>query len=273
MSIEAGPDHENPGAVDVRRCGPHRGAMTTDPPRDPVDGPWSNSQSVMVNCGLVIRDHDFGVPDIWLTLQQGTNVIAYDSSDLVAATNNFSLANKIGHGGFGNVYKMKRGMNSFCFFNIKVGTTYYLAYNCWGSISNEDKGASHLAGTTNNFSLANKIGDGGFGNVYKGTDVIACDSNDLAVATNNFSLANKIGHSGFGNVYKDFTDFENEVKLIAKLRHRNLNKLLGYCINGAEKFLVYEFMAKSSLDKVIFGITSYYCLCCFDIEKPQKTEI
>ncbi|KAK4711329.1 hypothetical protein R3W88_005842 [Solanum pinnatisectum] len=44
----------------------------------------------------------------------------------------------------------------------------------------------------------------------------------------------------------------DSIKLIAKLQHRNLTKLLGYCINGAEKFLVYEFMENNSLDKVIF---------------------
>ncbi|TMW82368.1 hypothetical protein EJD97_006096 [Solanum chilense] len=54
---------------------------------------------------------------------------------------------------------------------------------------------------------------------------------------------------------QDFTEFENEVKLIAKLQHRNLTKLLRYCINGAEKFLVYKFRSNNSLHKVIFDPT------------------
>ncbi|KAH0727748.1 hypothetical protein KY285_003476 [Solanum tuberosum] len=160
---------------------------------------------------------------------------------------------------------MERGMDSFCFFNLRARTTYYLAYNCWGSISNEDKDELEI-----NQSAKSQ------GALLQGTNVIAYDSSDLDAATNNFSLANKIGHGGFGNVYKGvlengveiavkkqdvtsrqgFTEFENEFKLIAKLQHRNLTKLLGYCINGAEKFLVYEFMANNSLDKVIFGMTS-----------------
>ncbi|MCD9559965.1 hypothetical protein HAX54_018346 [Datura stramonium] len=110
------------------------------------------------------------------------------------------------------------------------------------------------------------------GALLQGTNVIAYDYSVLAAATNNFSLANKIGHGGFGNVYKgvletgveiavkkqDVTsrqgvkEFVNEVKLIARLQHRNLTKLLGYCIHGIEKFLVYEFMANNSLDRFIF---------------------
>ncbi|KAG5581741.1 hypothetical protein H5410_052368, partial [Solanum commersonii] len=83
------------------------------------------------------------------------------------------------------------------------------------------------------------------GALLQGTSVIACDSSDLAANTNNFSLANKIENGDFDNVCK----FESEVKLITKIQHRNLTKLLGYCINGAGKFLVCEFMANNSLDK------------------------
>uniref|UniRef100_M1AFZ1 Receptor-like serine/threonine-protein kinase n=3 Tax=Solanum tuberosum TaxID=4113 RepID=M1AFZ1_SOLTU len=90
---------------------------------------------------------------------------------------------------------------------------------------------------TDNFSNANKLGQGGFGPVYKG---IFPGGKEIAVKRLS-------SHSGQG-----IDEFKNEVTLIAKLQHRNLVRLLGYCINGKEQILLYEYMPNKSLDTFIF---------------------
>ncbi|WMV57154.1 hypothetical protein MTR67_050539 [Solanum verrucosum] len=90
---------------------------------------------------------------------------------------------------------------------------------------------------TNFFSMENKIGVGGFGDVYKGEL-----GNGQEIAVKRLSRRSSQG----------VEEFKNEVVLVAKLQHRNLVRLLGFCLEGEEKILIYEFVSNKSLDYFLF---------------------
>ncbi|KAI3504457.1 hypothetical protein L1887_25936 [Cichorium endivia] len=96
---------------------------------------------------------------------------------------------------------------------------------------------SEIAKATHNFAFNNKLGEGGYGPVYKG---VLPDGKEVAV-----KRLSKTSNQGLD-------EFKNEVICISKLQHRNLVRLLGCCIQGDEKMLIYEYMPNKSLDYFIF---------------------
>ncbi|CAL9226567.1 unnamed protein product [Arabidopsis halleri] len=106
-----------------------------------------------------------------------------------------------------------------------------------GSLQFEFK---EIEAATSNFHDVNKLGHGGFGEVYKGTF-----PNRTEVAVKRLSKSSGQGEQ----------EFKNEVFLVAKLQHRNLVRLLGYSVEGEEKILVYEFLPNKSLDYFLFDPT------------------
>ncbi|XP_028772712.1 probable LRR receptor-like serine/threonine-protein kinase At1g53430 isoform X1 [Neltuma alba] len=91
---------------------------------------------------------------------------------------------------------------------------------------------------TNNFDPANKIGEGGFGPVYKGVL-----SDGVVIAVKQLSSKSKQGNR----------EFVNEIGMISALQHPNLVKLYGCCIDGNQLMLLYEYMENNCLARALFG--------------------
>ncbi|CAL5081401.1 unnamed protein product [Urochloa decumbens] len=96
-----------------------------------------------------------------------------------------------------------------------------------------------LEAATRGFSEKNKLGQGGFGPVYRGR---LEDGRDVAVK-----------RLGSGS-RQGAREFRNEATLLSRVQHRNVVNLIGYCARGAEdKLLVYEYVPNESLDKILFA--------------------
>ncbi|GJR13741.1 MDIS1-interacting receptor like kinase 2-like protein [Tanacetum coccineum] len=101
---------------------------------------------------------------------------------------------------------------------------------------------------------------------------------DIVKATGNFNVTHCIGKGGFGSVYKAKLpteqivavkrlnllessetpvmnrSFENEIRALTEVRHRNIIKLYGYCCKEGGMYLVYEYLEKGSLGNVLYGV-------------------
>ncbi|KAK4787790.1 hypothetical protein SAY86_011623 [Trapa natans] len=95
-----------------------------------------------------------------------------------------------------------------------------------------------IKAATKNFDPANKIGEGGFGTVYKGLL-----SDGTLIAVKQLSSKSKQGNR----------EFVNEVGMISGLRHPNLVRLYGCCVEGNQLLLIYEYMENNCLSRILFG--------------------
>ncbi|CAB4263087.1 unnamed protein product [Prunus armeniaca] len=94
-----------------------------------------------------------------------------------------------------------------------------------------------IRSATDDFSDANKLGQGGFGAVYKGRL-----ANGTYIAVKRLSKNSEQGDR----------EFKTEVTLVAQLQHRNLVRLLGFCLKAGERILIYEYVPNTSLNHFIF---------------------
>lgn len=102
-----------------------------------------------------------------------------------------------------------------------------------------------IKAATKNFDAENKLGEGGFGAVFKGTL-----SDGTVIAVKQLSSKSKQGNR----------EFVNEVGMISALQHPNLVKLYGCCIEGNQLSLVYEYMENNCLSRALFGRDATYKL-------------
>ncbi|KAJ6318468.1 hypothetical protein OIU76_013917 [Salix suchowensis] len=97
-----------------------------------------------------------------------------------------------------------------------------------------------LRNVTNNFSEENILGRGGFGTVYKGE---LHDGTKIAVKRMESGVVSE----------KGLAEFMSEIAVLSKVRHRHLVALLGYCLDGNERLLVYEYMPQGTLSRHLFS--------------------
>lgn len=96
-----------------------------------------------------------------------------------------------------------------------------------------------LAMATNGFSEANLLGQGGFGYVHKG------------VLPNGKEVAVKSLKAGSGQGEREF---QAEVEIISRVHHKHLVSLVGYCISGVQRMLVYEFVPNNTMEFHLHGM-------------------
>ncbi|XP_010551593.1 PREDICTED: cysteine-rich receptor-like protein kinase 2 [Tarenaya hassleriana] len=187
--------------------------------------PWSEGRALYTGCFLRYSDQDFLNKEPRNGRSRGSVIVIIVS--VISSVVVFLVGTAIGiyickHR---NIQKKRRGSNDA----KKLAKTL--------NDSSLNFKYSTLEKATGSFDSANKLGQGGFGTVYKG---VLPDGREIAVKRLFFNNRHRAA------------DFYNEVNIISTVEHKNLVRLLGCSCSGPESLLVYEFLPNKSLDRFIF---------------------
>ncbi|KAG4116098.1 hypothetical protein ERO13_D12G148700v2 [Gossypium hirsutum] len=187
--------------------------------------PWSEGRALNTGCFIRYSDTDFLNKEPGNGISRGTVIIIVVSivSSLVVLAIGVAIGVYIWK--YRYIQKKRRGSNDAEKF-VKLLHDSNLNFKY-----------STLDRATGSFNDGNKLGQGGFGTVYKG---VLPDGREIAVKRLFFNNRHRAA------------DFYNEVKLISSVEHKNLVRLLGCSCSGPESLLVYEFLPNKSLDRFIF---------------------
>ncbi|KAL6582181.1 Receptor-like kinase tmk4 [Orobanche minor] len=178
---------------------------------------------------------------------------------------------------------------------VFIGVVFFVSYKCY--VKRRHKRFGRVEGSEQRKELVKPSGANGYGGVpselqsqssgdhseipnFEGGNV-TISIQVLRQVTNNFSEENVLGRGGFGVVYKGelhdgtkiavkrmesgvmgtkgLNEFQAEIAVLTKVRHRHLVALLGYCINGNERLLVYEYMPQGTLSQHLFEWQEHGC--------------
>ncbi|KAI4338398.1 hypothetical protein MLD38_023462 [Melastoma candidum] len=140
-------------------------------------------------------------------------------------------ANSSGGGGGANTSSLSGTGNNSCGSSGRMVEVSHLGWGRWYTLREVEE-------ATSRFSPDNVIGDGSYGIVYSG---VLADGTKVAVK----NLLNNRGEAE--------KEFKVEVEAIGRVRHKNLVRLLGYCVEGAYRMLVYEYVDNGNLDQWLHG--------------------
>ncbi|XVF85021.1 hypothetical protein PTKIN_Ptkin17bG0085200 [Pterospermum kingtungense] len=187
--------------------------------------PWSEGRALHTGCFMRYSDRDFLNKESGNGISRGTIIIIVVS--IVSSLVVLAVGVAIGVYIWKRIYiqRKRRGSND-------AEKLVKLLHD-----SNLNFKYSTLERATASFDDVNKLGQGGFGTVYKG---VLPDGREIAVKRLFFNNRHRAA------------DFYNEVNIISSVEHKNLVRLLGCSCSGPESLLVYEFLPNKSLDRFIF---------------------